>query len=114
MNIVTVVNRVDEEIKWMFDGREYKLGPFEEKSMAHDAAVHGYNKTKFALHMELGSWTRAIGIRELGHDVDSLAVKPSDYNEVFDRSTDPSGVNTKVVKFGNPDLALSRPIEGAL
>lgn len=114
MDIVTVVNRTDEEVRWMFDGREYILPPLDKKALPADVAAHGYNKTKFALHMELGTWQRAIGVVEWGHDVEPLDSRPSDFTEIFDRDTDPEGAKVREHKFGNLDLASRAAIDSAL
>lgn len=111
MEIATIVNRTEDDLEFMYDGRVY-LVPVGESHHEADAARHGYNKLIRGLDPTTLHATHLIGIKGKT-DCSPLDVgaKPAD-EELLDRSK--MGVKVSPVKVGGGEIAVERsaPDEG--
>jgi len=110
MEVVTVVNRTDKEIEFVFDSRPYIVPASGFLNTQDDAGWHGYYKciakldpiTNMALHL--------LGIKNIQGE-ELVTCSPLDYHkapyeELLDRTNMDGKFETKV--FANPDAAKSR------
>ena len=110
MEVVTVVNRTDKAIEFVFDSRPFIVPANGQLNTQDDAGWHGYYQciakldpiTNMALHL--------LGIKNIAGDVladcSPLNYHKAPYEELLDRVNMEGKFETKV--FSNPDAAKTR------
>jgi hypothetical protein len=101
ISVVTLVNRTDQTIEGMFDGRVYSLAPREERQMLKVVAemIKRQNPkmgTEDPYVMGPQSAEFLVGVREWGDDCEPLDV--GDSIERFDRSLIATNAKVETVK----------------
>lgn len=108
--IVEVVNRTDEEVVWMYDGREYKLKPHQKKPMIQAAAEHGYIKTMYKYDPITSDTKHRLGIVGV-HDLSDVKITEDEKTELIDRTNGGLfGGEVAPQRFGNP---VEKPVRTA-
>lgn len=99
MEVVTLVNRTDEDLEFMYDGRVC-LVPVGESHHEYDSAWHGYNKLIRGLDPTTLVSTHLVGVKGKT-DCSPLGggAKPED-EELLDRSKMDIKVTSKRVGGG--------------
>lgn len=103
MEIATIVNRTEDDLEFMYDGRVY-LVPVGESHHEAVAAQHGYNKLIRGLDPTTLHATHLIGIKgKTDCSPLSVGAKPAD-EELLDRSK--MSVKVSAVKVGGGEIAV--------
>lgn len=109
--IVEVVNRGIEPYTWMYDGREYTLGPLEERHMRLPIAEHAQRKSRYGLDAITGQYHYRVGIKG------RTPCEPIEDAEHPDRwvnlSTKTSDLSAKITKrkIANADLNVGAHVD---
>lgn len=115
-DVVTLVNRTLERVEWMYDGRCYEIGPLESKSFLKPCAAHGRAKSRYGFDPQRGDFHYRLGIKEFGHSCDPIEETdpnhPSQYASLMHRRDQLKQEQLEEIRFSNPDLAMSRPVDG--
>jgi len=90
MEIVTLVNRTEEPLQFMFDSITYELGPLEEVDMSDSAAAHGNAKLIAMLDPVTNMALFLTGMKDRKGkpitDCSPLAYRKKPYEELLDRT----------------------------